>query len=432
MRKIFRNIPYPLESIKQEHYLRLYEEKFTRFVNKPIKLLEIGVNQGGSLWMWGQYFKKAKIYAIDIKPAAKSHHNHCEKIFIGDQGDKKFLESVIEEIGRPDIIIDSGGHTMGQQTTSFLALFPYVKDGGYYVIEKVDSSYITRYGGALYGKTTIEMVKALIEDLHWQTHKATGKDLFTRCLNGMEIYENIIFFQKTNKYKLKNNIKSSGFIDLVIFSKNRPMQLECTIRSIRENAPFFNINVIYLCAPEYQDGYNKIQKVNMVEQNLLKEDVLNLLRTPLVCFMVDDDIIFKKPGGIPELKKNETFSLRMGVNVKKHRHYPLALDGHIFRIQDIKPLIEKLDFDNPNVLEKKLHHNFGKGSDWKILFDRQCLVGVPHNRVSSKSHCEFTGKYPTEVLNKMFMEGQVIDYDSMDFSNITDVHKDIDYKFKQA
>ncbi|HMH33204.1 MAG TPA: hypothetical protein VK543_09260, partial [Puia sp.] len=57
---------------KWHHYFEIYDRHFSRFRNKEINILEIGVLHGGSLQMWKEYFgPKAKIYGIDINPECK-------------------------------------------------------------------------------------------------------------------------------------------------------------------------------------------------------------------------------------------------------------------------------------------------------------------------------------------------------------------------
>ena len=41
---------------KFHHYLEIYERHFARFRGQPVRLLEIGVDHGGSLRMWRWYF----------------------------------------------------------------------------------------------------------------------------------------------------------------------------------------------------------------------------------------------------------------------------------------------------------------------------------------------------------------------------------------
>jgi len=218
-------------------------------------------------------------------------------------------------------------------------------------------------------------------------------------------------------------------INLIIFSKDRAMQLECLLRSVKKNCDHFdNIYVIYWCSDEsYREGYKLIKGAALVEEVYLKQNVLYLMDEEYVCFMVDDQICFKEVKCIPELKKKQVFSMRLGNNVRGHHNYPLSVDAHVYRTQDIKPLMESIKFDNPNKLETYLQR-FKKG--WEILYEDQCFISIPHNRVSEGSHCFTTNRYPPSLLNERFLKGERIDFESMNFSDIGDVHKDIDYKFK--
>lgn len=51
---------------KWVHYFDIYERHFSRFRNRKMTILEIGVYQGGSLQMWKNYFgPQAEIYGVD-------------------------------------------------------------------------------------------------------------------------------------------------------------------------------------------------------------------------------------------------------------------------------------------------------------------------------------------------------------------------------
>ena len=77
------------------HYFDIYERHFSRFRNKEVVILEIGVFQGGSLQMWKEYFgDKAKIYGVDIEPQCKTLEEENVKIFIGSQSDRNFLRNL--------------------------------------------------------------------------------------------------------------------------------------------------------------------------------------------------------------------------------------------------------------------------------------------------------------------------------------------------
>ena len=47
---------------KWEHYFEIYHRHFSKFINQPVDVLEIGVQSGGSLEMWRAYFGAAAIY----------------------------------------------------------------------------------------------------------------------------------------------------------------------------------------------------------------------------------------------------------------------------------------------------------------------------------------------------------------------------------
>ena len=230
------------------------------------------------------------------------------------------------------------------------------------------------------------------------------------------------------------NIAKKGNITLIIYSKNRAMQLDCLLRSIKKNASFFDdIRVIYKATGVvYENAYNGVTGAKKIAEHNLREDTLKIIENcgrDYICFMCDDDIVFKRVSRIPKLEDFEVFSLRLGKNIipKLHFSYPLSLDGHIFNTDEILSVTTKIEFDNPNKFEVKMVSYSGA---FKTLYHIQYLVGIPHNRVSDRSGCAFTNKHTAEDLNNKFFERKIIDFEKMDFSHITNVHADIDYAFK--
>jgi demethylmacrocin O-methyltransferase len=121
-------------------YTLIYEAYFELLRDKPINLLEIGVNQGASIIMWLEYFQKAKIYGIDINPSERPKDPRYEFT----QGDQQSVEFWTEYTrGHPqfDIVIDDGGHSSGQIETSYRCLLPHLKPGGLYCIEDMGEAY---------------------------------------------------------------------------------------------------------------------------------------------------------------------------------------------------------------------------------------------------------------------------------------------------
>ena len=117
LRDIFDNTKISIH--KWENYFEIYESYFHPFREKNVRLLEIGVQYGGSLKMWMEYFLKPKIFGIDINPECKQLEEENIDIQIGSQNDKEFLKKYADYVGNLDIIIDDGGHTMDQQLNTF-------------------------------------------------------------------------------------------------------------------------------------------------------------------------------------------------------------------------------------------------------------------------------------------------------------------------
>jgi hypothetical protein len=111
----------------------------------------------------------------------------------GSQEDVAFLNSIDLAESSFDIIVDDGGHTMQQQTTSLIHLLFKVRSGGIYVIEDLETSYITSYDGG-YGKnsTTIELIKRIVDDL--QSTSRVRSTNFKEKLFSYEISNQICFF----------------------------------------------------------------------------------------------------------------------------------------------------------------------------------------------------------------------------------------------
>ncbi len=144
---------YATDKWGRHSYTPHYQFFLRKFKFKRIKLLEIGVggyeksDKGGkSLRMWKKYFPFGHIYSIDIYDKNKLEQNRIH-IFQGSQIDEEFLSSLINKIGRPDIIIDDGSHINEHVIKSFEILFPYLNPGGMYAIEDTETSYMDAYGG---------------------------------------------------------------------------------------------------------------------------------------------------------------------------------------------------------------------------------------------------------------------------------------------
>lgn len=188
---------------KWSHYFDIYDRHFSRFRNKPLVILEVGIFHGGSLQMWKSYFgDKVQIYGIDINPNCKDFEDDNVKIFIGSQSDREFLRKLKTQIPPVDILIDDGGHTMRQQRRTFEELFDHVKPDGVYLCEDMHSSYWIQYGGGHKRRGTfIEFSKNFIDRLnayHSQQRSYKQTD-FTKTVDSLHYYDSVLVIEKKKR-----------------------------------------------------------------------------------------------------------------------------------------------------------------------------------------------------------------------------------------
>jgi len=185
---------------KWKHYFPIYEKHFSPIRNKSIKILEIGILNGGSLEMWRYYFPEAIIVGIDINPLCKQHEQERINIRIGDQTDEKFLQSLIEEFGEFDLIIDDGSHHVAHVNKTFQFLFPKMADNGIYFIEDTHAAYWDSHGGSIKEPESINNVaKGMIDSINADHARGQKEpDYFTRNVKCMSVYDSIIVFDKGN------------------------------------------------------------------------------------------------------------------------------------------------------------------------------------------------------------------------------------------
>jgi cephalosporin hydroxylase len=121
-------------------YLKIFEP----LKNGKLKILEVGIFRGGFLLWMEDYFKDAEITGIDINilPDIKKERI---KMLLCDQNDSNELNRIGQTIGKFDIIIDDGSHRYEETKNTFKNLFPYLKDGGMYIIEDFVAGYWPQY-----------------------------------------------------------------------------------------------------------------------------------------------------------------------------------------------------------------------------------------------------------------------------------------------
>ena len=212
----------PKYSIKWSNYFDIYKNLLSKYKKKKITLVEIGIGDGGSLYMWRSFLhKKSNIIGVDLNPEAKKLEKDGFKIIIGDQSKKEFWKSFFKKVGKVDILIDDGGHTNIQQITTLVESVNFIKNGGKIIIEDTHTSFMSKKGFNNPSKySLVSFSSSLIENLHRRNPNIKKKmNTFSKKIFSIEYFDSIVSFnideKKCGKTKnLENNKKlKKYFID---------------------------------------------------------------------------------------------------------------------------------------------------------------------------------------------------------------------------
>ena len=188
---------YPID--KWAHYFPIYDRHFSWYANKSLTFLEIGVARGGSLQMWQRFFGPlAKIVGIDIRERSKSYEAPGTLVRIGDQADEQFLQSLIDEFGVPDIVLDDGSHQMEHIAKTFNFLYPKLPKNGVYMVEDLHTAYWDEFGGGVSKpETFINLSKEYIDRLNADHSRGqVVPNFITRQTFGISFYDSVVVFEK--------------------------------------------------------------------------------------------------------------------------------------------------------------------------------------------------------------------------------------------
>jgi hypothetical protein len=232
-------------------------------------------------------------------------------------------------------------------------------------------------------------------------------------------------------------------IKWIIFSKNRPAQLWLLLESMRKHHPTCHPLVIYKATDDqYARGYRVVRdeflKPYWLPETNFRADLMNSLSSEATGFLVDDDIFvdYFWPGSdeYHELIRNDKvacLSLRLHPGVtysytkdialdppeftrhelnmwqwrgrKSYWGYPMSLDGHIFRTEDLRVLLSTIDFNNPNELEGMMAAE-PINKPYMICYDKPRVVNIPMNLVNTTVNNR-NMQMDAVTMNEMFLRG---------------------------
>lgn len=184
----------PFLSLKHTTYFSVYDQLFSRFIGKAPVIVEVGVLNGGSLYMWREFFgPDARIIGVDLNPEAVWLREDGFEIHIGDQTDTQFWQDFFRDVGDVDILLDDGGHTYPQQVVTASSALDHIRDGGLLVVEDTHTSYMTEFGGP----SDTSFVSWAVNLMHGVNHRFSafveGHDPERRVLS-VQFYESIVAF----------------------------------------------------------------------------------------------------------------------------------------------------------------------------------------------------------------------------------------------
>ena len=272
------------------------------------------------------------------------------------------------------------------------------------------------------------------------------------------IYKRILHFLwlkfiKTNKNKLNG-------LSIIIFSKDRPLQLDGLLRSVLENIEGNYQLIIQWNSTskefdkayyEIFENYNNIIYKNIKEKQF-KADLINSIEETEfanLMFLVDDILFVNKfniswlntinlkkvvPSirlwpGINYTQPSETYSpppVIVPFSINPWRLFswtesngywsmPLSVDGNIFDKSEILFLLKKTDFKAPNSLEKAFGpYRFIYKRRKGICLENPVILNFALNRVNTENTDFACGEdYSPEKLLELWNQNQRIDINKM-------------------
>jgi hypothetical protein len=166
-------------SQKWSSYLPIYERELDDRRRDPLRLLEIGVQNGGSLEIWARYFPEARLLVgcdIDPRCGGLTFDDARIHVLVGDATESGVQERIAALSPEFDVILDDGSHRSPDIIAAFVALFPRLTEGGVYIIEDLHCSYDEGFGGGLFAqRSAVSFLRRLVDVInvaHWGLERA--------------------------------------------------------------------------------------------------------------------------------------------------------------------------------------------------------------------------------------------------------------------
>jgi FkbM family methyltransferase len=336
---------------------------------------------------------------------------------------------------------------------------------------------LTKYGFSLFRI----IPDGLLHISRWRDslENYTYSNFLAVCSEQAGVYEPMKGLSQPAEINERGNNSGSA---AVIFSKDRAIQLAATIDSFKlhcTDSENVRLSVLYKTSSQYhQDQYDKLiaeyDDVQFVKEVNFKQQLLSIVNSgEHILFMVDDNIFVKDfyLGDVLEsLRQNESavgFSLRIGTNTQysyarnmqvalpdferiaadilrfnwttsqSHFGYPLEVSSSVYRSRDIIPLLNAIDFSNPNILEGLIEankHFYAQSNDRLLCFETSVTFCNPVNIVQTvcDNRAGSNNLYAADELAKKFDDGLRIDVPQYSGFVPNSCHQEVELKFRKA
>ena len=238
----------PYYSLKHTNYFSVYDELLLKFVGLPITFLEIGILDGGSLFMWRDFLgKDARIIGVDLNPAAAKWRDYGFEIFIGDQSNPGFWDDLYSELGDIDILLDDGGHRNDQQMETVQCSLEHIRDGGLIIVEDTQTSFMK-----FESFKKVSFVNLLISKVSLLYSRSSDlkilETIYSKCVHSIQFFESIcVLHIDRSKCNTNMRVENAGAKD---FSEDFRYESDGFIQSIFRK--FYEYVSIDYLSPERQ------------------------------------------------------------------------------------------------------------------------------------------------------------------------------------
>lgn len=137
-------IKYGADKWGKHHYTPVYFDLFKDRQAEVSKVLEIGIAEGASLFMWRDFFPNALIHGAEIEIGRVKALENRKRIYTSEFDQKRLID-LLSLSDNYDLVVDDGSHRPQDQLLTCLILMPRLVKYVTYVIEDVSDPDIIKY-----------------------------------------------------------------------------------------------------------------------------------------------------------------------------------------------------------------------------------------------------------------------------------------------